>query len=241
MALSHGPPIVTNGLVLALDAADRNSYPGSGTTWTDLSGNGNTGTLTNGPTYSSSNGGSIAFDGVDDYVQINTNSSLQISTEVTITSIVKPGVIGNNKVRLIDTNIPSGISVSGSMISLKVGTTSPYQDISWFISDGSSYYEVRRSTSIITSTSIPYVITVRWRKSDGSASIFVNGIETSYASSVTFTGTPGTLTNSMMIGFLPGYGLYGNQTIYTTHLYNRYLSNAEISQNFNALRGRFNI
>ena len=68
MALGHGPTVVTNGLVLALDAADRNSYPGSGTAWTDISGRGNTGTLTNGPTYSSANGGSIVFDGTNDYV-----------------------------------------------------------------------------------------------------------------------------------------------------------------------------
>jgi len=51
MAISHSPRIVRDGLVLALDAADRNSYPGSGTTWNDLSGNGNTGTLNNGPTF----------------------------------------------------------------------------------------------------------------------------------------------------------------------------------------------
>jgi hypothetical protein len=61
--------IVTNGLVLALDAADKNSYPGSGTTWRDLSGNGYNGTLTNGPTFNSANGGSIVFDGIDDYVE----------------------------------------------------------------------------------------------------------------------------------------------------------------------------
>ena len=60
--------IVTDGLVLALDAADKNSYPGSGTIWRDLSGNGYNGTLTNGPTFSSSNGGNIVFDGVDDFV-----------------------------------------------------------------------------------------------------------------------------------------------------------------------------
>jgi hypothetical protein len=67
--------LVRNGLVLALDAGRTLSYPGSGTTWTDLSGNGNTGTLTNGPTYSSANGGSLVFDGVDDYV--NLGSSIQ--------------------------------------------------------------------------------------------------------------------------------------------------------------------
>jgi hypothetical protein len=77
--------IVTSGLVLALDAADKNSYPGSGTTWTDLSGNGNNGTLVNGPTFSSANGGSIVFDGVDDYVTCGTNSSTLVSS-MTISS-----------------------------------------------------------------------------------------------------------------------------------------------------------
>lgn len=61
------PKIVTNGLVLHLDAGQQNSYD-SGTTWRDLSGGGNNGTLTNGPTYNSSNGGFIVFDGTDDNV-----------------------------------------------------------------------------------------------------------------------------------------------------------------------------
>ena len=61
--------IVTNGLVLNLDAANPRSYPPAynGTTWFDLSGNSNNGTLTNGPTYNTGSGGSIVFDGVDDY------------------------------------------------------------------------------------------------------------------------------------------------------------------------------
>ena len=72
MGLSHSPNIVTDVLVLCLDAANRRSYPGSGNSWLDLSGNGNNGTLTNGPTYSSANGGSLVFDGVDDYVNCGT-------------------------------------------------------------------------------------------------------------------------------------------------------------------------
>ena len=63
-------PIITSGLLLHLDAGNTSSYPGSGTTWTDLSGNSNHGTLFNGPTYSSANGGSIVFDGVNDYVKV---------------------------------------------------------------------------------------------------------------------------------------------------------------------------
>ena len=72
MSLNHSPKIVTDGLVLCLDAASRKSYPGSGTTWFDRSGNGNNGTLTNGPTFSSDNGGSIVFDGTNDYVNCGT-------------------------------------------------------------------------------------------------------------------------------------------------------------------------
>ena len=65
--MSLGPDIVTRGLVLALDAADKRSYPGSGTTWFDLV-NSYNGTLTNGLTFDSGNGGSIEFDGTDDFV-----------------------------------------------------------------------------------------------------------------------------------------------------------------------------
>jgi hypothetical protein len=67
--MSVAQSIVTSGLALYLDAGNASSYPGSGTNWNDLSGNGRNGTLTNGPTYSATNGGSIVFDGIDDFVQ----------------------------------------------------------------------------------------------------------------------------------------------------------------------------
>ena len=73
MAFNNGPRIVTNGLVLCLDASDRNSYPGSGTTWYDVSNNGNHATLTNGPTFSTSNGGIFTFDGSNDYADVSLN------------------------------------------------------------------------------------------------------------------------------------------------------------------------
>jgi Concanavalin A-like lectin/glucanases superfamily len=80
MATQYGfGKMVTDGLVLALNAADKNSYPGVGSTWFDVSGNNNHITLTNGPTFSSTNGGCIAFDGVDDFGTINSNTSLTMS------------------------------------------------------------------------------------------------------------------------------------------------------------------
>ena len=91
MAVLNGPGIITSGLISALDAADRNSYPGSGTTWTDISGNNNNGTLTNGPTFSSTNGGAIVLDGADDYINTGTinlqrNFSLEVIVNMDVTS-----------------------------------------------------------------------------------------------------------------------------------------------------------
>ena len=62
--------IINNGLVLSLDAADKNSYPGSGTVWSDLSGNNNTGSLINTPTFSNINGGSFLFNGTNQSVSL---------------------------------------------------------------------------------------------------------------------------------------------------------------------------
>jgi hypothetical protein len=101
MAVNYNPKIVTDGLVLALDAANVKSYPGSGTTWTDLSGNGNTGTLVNGVGYDSDNGGSLSFDGVDDYANIGNIGSPQ---EFSVSCWVNPtelNINANNNYRRI--------------------------------------------------------------------------------------------------------------------------------------------
>ena len=77
MGINYNPRTVTDGLVLALDAGNAKSYPGSGTTWSDLSGNGNTGTFTNGPGYS---GAAIQFDGTGDYLDVGYTSDLDLSS-----------------------------------------------------------------------------------------------------------------------------------------------------------------
>ena len=90
MSNNYGPKIVTDGLVLCLDAANRRSYPGSGNSWLDLSGNGNNGTFgpgTAAPTFSSGNGGSLVFDGSNDYVNVATATSLGINSSLTSFSI----------------------------------------------------------------------------------------------------------------------------------------------------------
>ena len=95
MSLAHGNrPIVTDGLVLCLDAANPRSYPGTGTTWNDLSGNENHGTLVNGVGYSSDNNGSLVFDGVDDYsvVPVPTLSNSELTINVFVKPLVASGL-----------------------------------------------------------------------------------------------------------------------------------------------------
>jgi len=84
MGCSSGPDVVEDGLVLCLDAGSKRSYPGTGTTWTDTVG-GNDGTLTNGPTFSSANGGSLVLDGGNDEIICGNDASIQI-TEGTISA-----------------------------------------------------------------------------------------------------------------------------------------------------------
>lgn len=83
MAVFSGPEIINNGLVLHLDAANPRSYSGSGTTWNDLSGNGNNGTLINSVQYVLDNKGAMVFDGTDDYVTISHNANNFINTNYT--------------------------------------------------------------------------------------------------------------------------------------------------------------
>jgi len=78
MGITRGPNIVTDGLVFAVDAANPSSYVSGSTIWKDQTVNQNDGTLTNGPTFDSGNGGSIVFDGVDDYEIGNTPTSLNL-------------------------------------------------------------------------------------------------------------------------------------------------------------------
>ena len=97
MAFNYSPKIVTDGLIFAVDAANKKSYPGSGTTWGDLVGTSN-GTLTNGPTFDSANGGSIVFDGSNDIVECGSDSSIDIDPAgtMTLTTWVNADSIASN-------------------------------------------------------------------------------------------------------------------------------------------------
>ena len=101
MSNIHSPNVVTNGIVACWDAGSRASYPGAGTTITDLAaveGGVSNGTLTNGPTFDSANLGSIAFDGTDHYIGVGNGGKLQITSAITLAAWYRTDSSGNDTV-----------------------------------------------------------------------------------------------------------------------------------------------
>jgi len=217
MAVGYNPRIVTDGLVLALDAGNTQSYVGSGTTWRDLSGRGNTGTLTNGPTYSNSNGGIIVLDGVDDYVNIAASSSMTMPGDFTIELWTR-----QTSITSFNTLFEMGTYANGVMI--RPGD----------------------STVFINGSSINHGLTLnQWTH------IVVTRIGTTCTVYNNTTST-GSATISGTVNSSPGATWIGNSTHAPSRYFAGYVSNvrvlngkglttSEISQNFNALRGRFGI
>ena len=222
--------VVQSGLVLNLDAGVSSSYPGSGTTWTDLSSNSNNGTLTNGPTYSSANGGSISFDGVNDYVE--TNYVLPSSTSHTMELWAKSSV-GNGYGNRAMGNADSTAGLSGT-------------SIIWGGGASTQLYVARRSGVNNATTDMSYTVSdlltrvhhvvITYDHASTGSKLFVDGVQVATNANLGFTGS---LT--FRIG-RDGNGTDAfNGNIYSAKLYNRALTAAEVSQNFNALRGRFGI
>jgi len=220
MGLVHSPKIVTDGLVLALDAGNVKSYPGSGTTWYDKSGNGNNGILTNGPTFAS---GSIVFDGVDDYVNLG----------ISPTTLLE-GTIPTTISAWFRTDIQSQQMIFGN------GNSSRFY-IEVFNNSGTfvAHWGFGDTQNSLTSQAI---ITVgEWYNYtatyDGNvAKGYLNGNNTD-------TQTIGTKSyaGNMQIGNYGLDGLWFNGDIATLLTYNRTLTSQEILQNYNATKGRFGL
>ena len=225
MAIFRGPNIVRSGLVLALDAADKNSYPGTGTNWQDLSGNSNNGTLTNGPTFSAANMGSIVFDGVDDYVNVPYNAStISFPTNnATICVWFKTSTVGDGYGVLVTqrSSIDSGIQTY--IISTRL------------YADGGSTAGVS-SNAIIPNGTISFGGIV-YDRTNSLLKLYVNGV---FDNQVSYTGEiqdtyPIRLWNGAF-----GDGPYpGN--IYIASVYNRALTATEVLQNYNATKTRFGL
>ena len=222
------PKIVTNGLVLNLDAGQQNSYRGyflstSGTTWADLSGNANNGTLTNmevpaGGDYSTDNGGSLSFDGVNEYAPIGTSQFPFGASPGTLSCWVKTNTISG------------GFSWIVSYGSANAGQ-------SRFLGINGSTYYFGGYSSDITVSGVPLN---SWFNMVGvyngtSASMYINGVLVSGPTALSWN----TVASSAQIGRQTNGGEYWNGNISQVSIYNRALSDTEIRQNYDALKGRF--
>jgi hypothetical protein len=219
MSFVHSPKIVTDGLVLSLDAGNVKSYPGSGTVWADKSGFNNNGTLTNGPTFNSANGGSIVFDGVDD---ISIHPSTLYVDNFTLSAWVYK-------------------TSSGIQTIIAKGNLSFVLNFYLRIAGNSGFYGTNASFSEIL---IPDLVLNVWNNTvltydKTSLKYYLNGV---FINQNNATNTPSSTTSNTTVGRLGDFnGQYWTGRIATTQIYNRALSAQEVSQNFNALRGRFGI
>ena len=223
MSSSSGPDIITNGLILSLDAANRKSYPGSGTTWFDRSGNSNNGTLTNGPTFSSTNGGSIVFDGINDWANFPSNSNYNVGTgDFSIFCWIKSSNKNNYQTILSLDNAANGngillyTNVTNGVLRTWVGNVAQNGSVD------------------ITNNTWNYIGIV---KISGSVTHYINSV-----SNVTFVSSNSVVSNqNLRLGSYDGADYMYNGNISQVSIYNKALSQSEIKQNFNATKSRFGL
>lgn len=238
MSNQYGPRIVTDGLVLCLDAANRKSHPGSGSTWSDLSGNGYNTTLLNGVSYNSNNNGSLVFDGANDYAKITSSPKLNGITDVSAScwvNIVSSGSAGSPGglfSRYYNTTATNGWSIVGNI------------DINNNVSFG---FTGRESSAAFfnNSTNYDYVFNIWYYivgvKQGTSWKVYVDGnLEVDNTNG---NGTTTFANNVIYFGGFPQFGAQyrSNIQIGLCAIYNRALSSSEIRQNFDATKGRFGL
>ena len=221
--------VVEEGLVLYLDAGNDVSYPGSGNKWFDLSNNGNTGTLVNGVGYSASNGGALSFDGTNDRVSCNSPNFVFGTSSFTIEMWVYKTNTDSQIFfsQFINTaNGRDGVALgyrSGSLWLLQGNGSS------WIIETNQGSFPINSWTRIVAS-----------RSYDNSATYYYinQQLVYTYTTNVNLTAS----NNGDIIFGMTGTtssGFAFNGRISNAKIYNRALSAAEISQNYNALKGRY--
>lgn len=229
-ALSGGH--VTANLVLHLDAGDTNSYSGSGTTWTDLTGNGNHGTLTNAPTYDSANGGSIVLDGTNDYVAFATSSDFTFGTgDFTIELNVSPDTVVSAYIGLASSNEYDAGTATGNGVGFG---TDQSGNLTHVISDITSF--TTNSTGVKWSANSRQQLVIT--RASGNVKIFVNKVQVG----TTKVSTNNATSNDFVVGmYYPNFNAYYfDGRVYDVKVYKgKALTTAEITQNYDALSSRF--
>lgn len=235
MAIFGGPVFPKNGLVLALDAGDVSSYPGSGTSWNDLSGRGNTGTFVNGPTFSTDKGGVISFAGTTQHITApdsNDWSSSEFTMDVWFSrGAVWPSTWWSDA--LLSHDDGPGASSSKWIYSYDSTKSKPIFHIN-YAPNISVVIEPGSTVSLSLSQWYNFCIT----KSGTTFTFYSNG---SSLGSATNSSLIPNASAPLRIGTGETGGNYFNGKIAAVKMYSRALASSEISQNFNALRVRFGV
>ena len=231
MSYNTGARIVTNGLVLYLDAANSKSIVSGSTTWVNLTRSGNNGTLTNGPLYTGSFGGSIAFDGTDDYVAETTvlsdafwqaNWSISAWVNFDAIGLVGQGTADRPIVQHGTNNTRQGLHLTQRNSTFYFGLYSDDMGGVRTLSTGQWYNVVYSLNN-----------TSRLRQ------LFVNGsIDNSSTAAGSYTGTG---TNTRIGGKILAFGFLFDGFMASFSAYNRVLSSDEVLQNYNATKKRFGL
>ena len=230
MGTHGGPDTVTDGLVLSLDAANKKSYPGSGTAWNDLSGNAINGTLTNGPVFSSDNVGIIDFDGSNDYIQLQSNGTGTFNNQIfSLGMWFKVDSLASYNVLFSYDYTAHSAPHYATHLRLE---TSGRIRFHW--NNGANRSMFTDEGVIVADTWYNIYITFK----SGKQQLFINGTV------IHSTTLPDTITfynQEVWIGRSNFSSGYTNGKITLFSYYNRELSAAEVVQNYNATKSRFGL
>lgn len=238
MAGSAGPNIVENGLILALDAADKNSYIGSGTSWKDVSGNNYTGTLTNGPTFSNTNLGNISFDGTNDYVTTTLDLSWNNTNSVSISVWLKTGNLTQSKGFLGTANYEWQFRQGQAG-----GANSDLVFVYWDSTGGHTNGSIPSMTNFFNDTNWKHLV-MTWNNSNSTITFYKNSTA---IYSLVYTNPSANKSTSELFQIggnvysWDGLGAYWNGSFSNIFVYNRVLSETEVLQNYNVTKTRFGL
>jgi len=244
MSFHFSPKIVTDGLVLYLDAANTRSFISGSTSWVDLSRSGNNGTLINEPTFNSANGGSIIFDGSNDYFITSSGSTptLNITSQITLETWFKSTALANVSQgdNLFSKGLSTDLNSGVYELNLANNTTTNRPLFRMRIGASTPTYS---PTNILINLNQIYNVTCTYNGSI--IRIFVNGVES--GSGLSTSGSIQNNTQPLSIGAryvhttIGGFDSFFSGNIYMSKIYNRSLTEQEILQNYNTTKTRFGL
>ena len=250
MGTSYNPRIVTDGLVFCVDAANKRSYPGAGTTWTDLTANKNNGTFTNmtSSNFNAGNAGSLTFDGGNEYVNFGPTNDIVGNNPAAISLSVWFKTDNNSQkfyiasfkrfssqstLVSITINQAGDVTSNNNFIQNYLGFLYDIGDSGGDTGGGHKWLTVNNSTFYGKWNQITATVDVN------AATLYLNGVQVGQNTTNAFTGPSRSDPSADFTIGAFGTSLFADANISQVHVYNRVLSASEVQQNYLATKGRY--